>query len=109
VPVVRDEVPGRRGHRPVRLTRRGRLVVLGLSLFVGALLGFLGATPGQAADPPRPAVTAIVQPSDTLWSFAERNMPHWHTTDAIAELKRLNDLEGYVIHPGQRLKLPARR
>jgi hypothetical protein len=99
------------GHprRPVRLTRRGRVVVLGLVLLLGALFGFLAASPGQAADPPRPAVTAGVQPGDTLWSFAERNLPRWHTIDAVAELQRLNHLEGSVIHPGQRLVLPARR
>jgi LysM repeat protein len=85
------------------------LVVLALVLLTGALVGFLSAAPGQAADPPRPAVTAVVQPHDTLWSFAERNMPGWQPKTAVAELKRLNDLEGYVIHPGQRLTLPARR
>ncbi|WP_203986346.1 LysM peptidoglycan-binding domain-containing protein [Virgisporangium aurantiacum] len=102
---------GRRpGRRPVRLTRRGRLVVLALVLlFTGALVGFLSAVPGQAADPPRPAVTAVVQPGDTLWSFAERNLPGWQPRAGVAELRKLNDLEGYVIHPGQRLALPARR
>jgi hypothetical protein len=99
----------RPGRRPVRLTRRGRLVVLALVLFTGALVGFLGAAPGQAADPPRPAVTAVVQPGDTLWSFAERNLPGWQPKAGVAELKKLNNLEGYVIHPGQRLALPARR
>jgi LysM repeat protein len=51
----------------------------------------------------------VVQPGDTLWSFAERNLPRWRTIDAVAELKRVNHLEGSVIHPGQRLTLPARR
>lgn len=97
------------GRRPVRLTRRGRLVVFLLVLFVGALLGFLVATPGRAADPPKPPASAVVQPDDTLWSFAERNMPRWRPAAAVAELKRLNDLEGSVIHPGQRLKVPAAR
>jgi hypothetical protein len=96
-------------RRPVRLTRRGRLVMLGLVLLLGALVGFLAASPGQAADPARPAVTAVVQPGDTLWSFAERNMPNWRPIDAVAELQRLNELEGSVIHPGQRLALPAKR
>jgi hypothetical protein len=96
-------------RRPVRLTRRGRLVVLALVLVVGALVGFLGAAPGQAADPPAPVVTAVVEPGDTLWSFSERNLPNWQPRAGVAELKRLNDLEGYVIHPGQRLALPARR
>jgi hypothetical protein len=100
---------GRAAPRPVRLTRRGRVVVLGLVLLLGALVGFLVASPGQAADPPKPAVTAVVQPGDTLWSFAERNVPRWHTIDAVAEIQRLNHLEGSVIHPGQRLVLPARR
>jgi hypothetical protein len=102
----RDARPAR---RPVRLTRRGRLVLLALVLFLGALVGFLGAAPGQAADPAKPAVTAVVEPGDTLWSFAERNLPNWQPKAAVVELKRLNDLEGYVIHPGQRLTLPARR
>jgi hypothetical protein len=107
--VGRLDHDGRPARRPVRLTRRGRLVVLALVLFLGALVGFLGAAPGQAADPAKPAVTAVVQPGDTLWSFAERNLPHWQPKAAVVELKRLNDLEGYVIHPGQRLTLPARR
>jgi hypothetical protein len=109
----RGPVPLRSGpvesRARVRLTRRGRAVVLGLVLLLGALVGFLAASPGQAADPPKPAVTAVVQPGDTLWSFAERNLPRWHTIDAVAELQRLNHLEGSVIHPGQRLVLPARR
>lgn len=100
---------GSHPRRAVRLTRRGRVVVLGLVLLLGALVGFLAASPGQAADPPKPAVTAVVQPGDTLWSFAERNLPRWHRIDAVAELQRLNHLEGSVIHPGQRLVLPARR
>jgi hypothetical protein len=100
---------GSNPRHPVRLTRRGRAVVLGLVLLLGALVGFLAASPGQAADPPKPAVTAVVQPGDTLWSFAERNLPRWHTIAAVAELQRLNHLEGSVIHPGQRLVLPARR
>jgi LysM repeat protein len=83
--------------------------MLGLVLLLGALVGFLAAAPGRAADPARPAVTAVVQPGDTLWSFAERNMPRWRPIDAVAELQRLNGLEGSVIHPGQRLVLPAKR
>jgi LysM repeat protein len=54
-------------------------------------------------------VTAVVQPGDTLWSFAERNTPHRSPRAAIAEIRQLNNLEGYVIHPGQRLVLPQRR
>lgn len=84
-------------------------MVLALVLFLGALVGFLGAAPGQAADPAKPAATAVVEPGDTLWSFAERNLPNWQPKAAVVELKRLNDLEGYVIHPGQRLTLPTRR
>jgi LysM repeat protein len=83
--------------------------MLALVLLTGALVGFLAASPGQAADPPGPAVTAVVEPGDTLWSFSERNLPNWQPKTAVVELKRLNDLEGYVIHPGQRLTLPVRR
>jgi hypothetical protein len=51
----------------------------------------------------------VVQPGDTLWSFAERNLPRWRTIDAVAELKRVNPPRRVSDPPGQRLTLPARR
>jgi hypothetical protein len=101
--------PGHRSRRPVRLTRRGRLVVLAFMLLLCGLTAAVAAAPGRAADPARPRATAVVRPGDTLWSFTARNAPGRDPYAAIEEVRRLNHIEGYVIHPGQRLVLPRRR
>ncbi|MPZ25111.1 MAG: LysM peptidoglycan-binding domain-containing protein [Micromonosporaceae bacterium] len=111
--------PGR-----VRLTRRGRVVV-GLGLLLGGLLvvGFLlvvATPPSQAADPASsdPAASeagggeplvAVVRPGDTLWSVASRHVPSGDAYGMIEEIRRLNNLSGHTIHPGQKLRLPDRR
>jgi hypothetical protein len=95
--------------RPVRLTRRGRLVVVGLlvALLVGVFA--IASTPGQAADPAGDNLVAVVQPGDTLWSIAQRYAPGADRFDTIDEIRRLNGIEDYTVHAGQRLVLPRRR
>ncbi|GIJ45949.1 hypothetical protein Val02_28350 [Virgisporangium aliadipatigenens] len=94
-------------RRPVRLTRRGRLVLLVLLVLMFGGAG-LAVSSTVRADRPAAPRTAVVQPDDDLWAFARRNLPGRDPYAAIAEIRRLNDLEGYVIHPGQRLVLPGR-
>jgi hypothetical protein len=83
--------------------------MLALMLLLCGLAAAAVAAPGQAADPARERATAVVQPGDTLWSFTSRNAPSDHPFEMIEEVRRLNHLDGYVIHPGQRLILPRRR
>ncbi|WP_433057528.1 LysM peptidoglycan-binding domain-containing protein [Dactylosporangium sp. CS-033363] len=99
------------GHEtaPLRLTRRGRIVVLGFLVSVVAGLAALVSAPGQAADPPGPAPTVIVQPGDTLWDIATRNKGREGRDATVEEIRRLNNLAGYNIDAGQRLVLPRRR
>jgi hypothetical protein len=93
----------------VRLTRRGRAVVLlGLLMLAGLVVALL-ASASRAADPAGPAPTAVVQPGDTLWSVVERHVPGEEPFAAIEEIRRLNGLTGYTIHPGQTLTLPDSR
>ncbi len=100
-------VPPRHGH--VRLTRRGRLVVLVLFLLLGAGLVALAATASRAADPDGPPPTVVVQSRDTLWSIAERHVPGRDPFAAIEQIRRLNGLEDYTVRPGQQLILPSKR
>jgi hypothetical protein len=95
--------------QPIRLTRRGRIVVL--ALLVGLLVGFFAAVapPGGAAAPVGDRQVAVVQPGDTLWSIAERYAPGRDRFETIAEIQRLNGLADYTVHPGQHLVLPLRR
>ena len=93
-------------RRGVRLTRRGRLVLVGSV----ALLGFLfAAAPGEAATPPDAAPVAVVGPDDTLWSIAAHYAPGQDPFSTIDEIRRLNGIQDYTVHPGQRLTLPRTR
>jgi LysM repeat protein len=91
---------------PVRLTRRGRLVVLGLALVSGALVIALAAPGSGAADPAGPAPVVVVEPGDTLWSVVERHVPTRDPIATIEEIRRLNGLPDYTVHAGQHLTLP---
>ena len=93
---------------PVRLTRRGRAVVLAFFVLMASLASaVLFTTASRASDPDTgPAPTVVVQPHDTLWSIATRAAPRRDPYAAVADIRRMNDLQGYVVHPGQTLKLP---
>jgi LysM domain len=96
-------------RRPqLRLTRRGRAVVLAFFVLMASLASaVLFTTASRASDPdigPPPSV--VVQPHDTLWSIATRTAPRRDPYAAVAAIQRLNGLNGYVVHPGQTLVLP---
>jgi hypothetical protein len=93
---------------PLRLTRRGRVVVLTFLILLAMLASaVLLTTASRASDPvDGPMPTVVVQPYDTLWSVAERAAPHRGTRDVVAEIRWLNGLGDYTIHPGERLVVP---
>jgi hypothetical protein len=93
---------------PLRLTRRGRAVVLGFFVLMASLASaILFTTASRASNPEAaPTPTVVVQPHDTLWSIATRTSPRRDPYAAVAEIQRLNNLEGYVVHPGETLVLP---
>ena len=93
---------------PVRLTRRGRVVVLAFFVLMASLASaILLATASRADDREAgPAPTVVVQPDDTLWAIATRSAPDSDPYAAMAEIKKLNGIRGYLVHPGQRLRLP---
>jgi len=99
-------------HRPpLRLTRRGRAVVLMFFVAMASLASaVLFTTASRADDPPAgPAPTVVVRPHDTLWSIASRSLPGRDPYVAIAEIQRLNGLADYVVQPGDTLILPRER
>ena len=96
---------------PLRLTRRGRVVVLVFFILLASLAGaLLLATASRASDPvTSPAPTVVVGPRDTRWSIASRTAPGRSQRDTVAEIRRLNGLDGYIIHPGETLVVPRQR
>jgi hypothetical protein len=108
-PVARlASAPARRS--PARLTRRGRLVLLVVS--VGLLLAAisLGRTGSQAATATEtgPALQqATVQPGETLWSVAQRIAPRNDPRETVAQIRRINHLHSAALQAGQQLLLPV--
>jgi hypothetical protein len=93
----------------LRLTRRGRVVVVLTFLLLACAVVPVLAPPSWAGGPAGAAPTVVVGPGDTLWSVAERYRPSRDPFAVIDEIRRLNGLHDYTIHAGQRLILPRRR
>jgi LysM repeat protein len=115
VPTTRPTAADRAGARstaqpPVRLTRRGRIVVLAalVLLAVAAVSMVAAASSAAPAGQDRPPVTMVVGAGDTLWTIATAVDPEADPRATIAELRRLNELSGSTIEAGQELVLPAR-
>nr|WP_082699257.1 LysM peptidoglycan-binding domain-containing protein [Arthrobacter sp. EPSL27] len=101
---------------PLRLTRRGRFVFIGVPLILLAALllslsGFFNA-PAKAAESaselsPTPTVTVTVQPGESLWAIAAAVAPERDPRDVVADIVQLNNLEAARVVPGQALFIPA--
>ena len=99
----------------LRLTRRGRIVLIGLPLVLLAavvlsLTGLLNS-PAKAADNASgltvtPTVTVTVQPGESLWAIAGQVDPDRDPRDVIADIVQLNDLQAGKVMPGQQLFVP---
>jgi hypothetical protein len=93
----------------LHLTRRGRLVILLISVLV--LFGFfsLGRVSTQAAPPGGRLQlrTLVVQSGQTLWGIATRVAPGADPRQTITELTALNHLSRPVVTPGEVLVLPG--
>lgn len=107
-PVVRGTRPGA-GGAPLRLTRRGRVVVFLLALGLG-LAGMLGnqvANAGPAA-PAVPVETYTVRAGETLWEIATGlATPGDDVRDLVDDLVALNELPDSGLTAGQQILLPA--
>jgi hypothetical protein len=100
---------GARRSGGVRLTRRGRAVLIILSLLLAAVATVFAAPAGRAADPVGAPPSVVVRSGDTLWSIASRYLPSDDPFAAMDEIRQLNGLRDYTIEAGQRLTLPRHR
>ena len=91
----------------LRLTRRGRIVIvlstLAVLLVAGFTVGRVSAS-SAAAGAPR---TTVVQAGDTLWSIATKTAPDRDPRGVIAQIERLNHLGSVTLVPGTQLTLPS--
>jgi len=94
---------------PVRLTRRGRLVLLMLMVALAFTAFSVARTATQAGTgPARPATRYVtVHPGETLWQIARAAAPGDDPRDTVDRIRDLNQLDTTVLQAGQRLVVPA--
>lgn len=90
----------------VRLTRRGRLVVFALSLFVILAAGVLLSTGSVATERPEPTEVVMVGTGETLWEIAAERAPDGDVREMMAHIQRLNSLDSAALDAGDRLRVP---
>lgn len=94
----------------VRLTRRGRLVLLVLALLavlaVGVAVASASAAGNSAGSTDVHVVT--VQPGDTLWDLASdaASASGVQTGEMVQRLEELNAVDDGVVYPGQQIRVP---
>lgn len=100
--------------RTLTLTRRGRLLLVGLPIALGVtaliLLGaFLTSQAQAGVDAPAPSavVQVNVATGETLWDLAVRYAPERDTREVVAEMVELNSLRTSVIQAGQSISIPS--
>ena len=98
-----EVAPARRST--VRLTRRGRLVVLGLGLAATLGLGLYAASVSTASDHPEQTRMVTVQPGQTLWDISSRAAPgDGDVRSMMSHLEAINHLDSGSLQVGQHLR-----
>jgi hypothetical protein len=96
-----------RGH--VRLTRRGRLVVLAFALLAVLTVGVLLASGSVATDrpgTPEPTRVITVDAGQTLWDIAAGLADDGDVRSMVDHIEHLNALDSGMLVAGQRLVVP---
>jgi LysM repeat protein len=98
----------------LRLTRRGRAVfgALATLLVIGVLAVLATFSGAQAVASAETGSTefgyVVVQPGDSLWQVASSIDPNVDPRDLVAEIVRLNQLDGSGVIAGQPIAVPLR-
>jgi LysM domain len=98
---------------PLRLTRRGRVVVAVVAALLVTVISLLATGAAQATNhgPSSGAarhglVQVVVRPGQSLWSVAEKAAPDRDTRAVIQQIIDLNSLNGDTVSAGQHLWVP---
>jgi hypothetical protein len=101
-------IADRLGLAGLRLTRRGRVVLVLLAMLLVAPMATWGAT-AVASSPGEPTEVRVhaVQPGETLWGFArDVAEPGEDVRHAVARLQELNEMSSGTVRVGELLLLP---
>jgi hypothetical protein len=94
---------------PLRLTRRGRIVLVLFVMLLLVIAGFtLGHGSSQAAGRHHHVQhTVTVEAGESLWAVAARIAPHVDPRVVVADIQSLNHLATPSVVPGQQLLIPT--
>lgn len=101
-------VADRLGLDGLRLTRRGRFVLVLLAMLLVAPMVTWGAT-AVASSPGEPTEVRVhaVQPGETLWGYAQQvARPGEDVRHAVGRLQDLNEMSSATVRVGELLLLP---
>jgi hypothetical protein len=106
----RPQTPKRKAP-PVRLTRRGRVVVTAAAVLVIGAVSLVAASAAQATSHRGPQAKGnlakmVVLSGQSLWSIAESAEPNADPRAVIEQIRQLNSLPGYQVTPGETLWVP---
>ena len=102
-------VPRPRPTGSVRLTRRGRLVVLFGALAVVLVLGVFwggGSVATERPGTPEPSRVVTVAPGDTLYGIAAEATTDGDVNAMVERIQRLNALDSGMLTVGQKVRVP---
>jgi hypothetical protein len=97
----------------VRLTRRGRAVVLLLGLLVALVVGVVlgaGSVATERPGTPEPTRIVMVGSGETLWDIAADAAAATGSDDVramVRRIERMNALDTGMVLAGQRIKVPT--
>jgi hypothetical protein len=96
---------------PLRITRRGRVVLATVMTLPLVALSLFLAAPGALAESsgsPDAHEYVTVLAGDTLWTIAEELSPEDDPRDLVHEIMTLNQLTSAALTPGQEIAIPLR-
>jgi hypothetical protein len=112
-PAPHPQARPRTEQAPLRLTRRGRVVVGVLAALVVTAFCLIAASTAQAINHGGPAGAArsgtakvTVGPGQSLWSVAESADPQQDTRLVVQQITELNGLTSQVVYAGEQLWVP---
>lgn len=98
---------------PLRLTRRGRIVVAVLAAVIVSVICLIAASTAQATNHGASSGAArggtakvTVRPGQSLWSVAESADPNQDTRLVVQQITELNGLTSQVVYSGEQLWVP---
>lgn len=96
-------------REPLRLTARGRRVLIVLAFAAAvAIGGGLGVLFPAESTTPEQVQDVVVSQGESLWAIATSTAaPGQDVREVVEQIRMLNDLDGSAVVAGQRLSVPA--